>query len=184
MAPAEEPLRLTARIDPQDRPAQLSVKARQHMVDTPTNPKDQVRAALATMRAGRSPADGNRAIRRILNQFGADSINDLREEHYAAVLLAVTIPSPADFYGTVTDVQRPTPTAPLPRPPIGRKNTHIMPARVRSPLTLALEAELAKTRAKTKRSVPNYVVNTGNASRSEDQADDVVREYPSGERVR
>jgi hypothetical protein len=43
-----------------------------------------------------------------------------------------------------------------------------IPSRIRTPLTLALEAELAKVRAKTKRSVPNYVVNTGNASRPED----------------
>lgn len=143
--------------------------------------KQQVIRALATMRAGRSPADGNRTIRRILNQFGADSINDLHEEHYAAVIAAVTIPTPADFYGTVTDVQRPTPQL---RPPISRKNTHIVPARVRSPLTLSLEAELAKMRAKTKRSVPNFVVNTGNASRVGDEPDDAPQpEYPAGERM-
>ena len=135
------------------------------------------------MRAGRSPSDGNRAIRRILAQFGngATNINELKEEHYAAVIAAVTIPTledPQSFYGTVTDVQRPTPQ---PRPPISRKNTHIAPARVRSPLTLSLEAELAKMRAKTKRSVPNYVVNTGNASRVGDKPDDAPQpEYPAG----
>ncbi len=147
------------------------------MSNTRSSPKDQVRAALMTLRPGRSPADGNRAIRRILAQFGATTVNDLREEHYAAVIGAVTIPSVSDFYGTVTDV-------PLqPRPPIGRKNTHIVPARVRSPLTLALEAELAKARAKTKRSIPNFVVNIGNASRVGDQADDAPHQYPAGTRM-
>jgi hypothetical protein len=151
------------------------------MLNTPNITKEQVRTALATMRAGRSPADGNRAIRRILAQYDAANINELREEHYGNVLRAVTLPTLEDaqsFYGTVTDVQR---TTPQPRPPISRKNTHIAPARVRSPLTLALEAELAKTRAKTKRSVPNYVVNTGNASRVGDKPDDAPQpEYPAG----
>ena len=146
------------------------------------------------MRAGRSVSAGYRAIRRILAQFGngATNINELKEEHYAAVIAAVTIPTLEDHYGSVTDVamndvliqQRP--------PRIPTKHPHIVPAaatygpqtkRIKSPLSLDLEARLATARAKTKRSVPGGRVNLGNASRVGDQADDVVRDFPAGERM-
>jgi hypothetical protein len=155
------------------------------MTVNPTFPtKQDVVRALMTMRAGRSRAEGNRAIRRILRQFGANDINVLAPAHYPAVIAAVTIPTAEDaqsFYGTVTDVQ----PAPVPITPNRNNIPSSRPSRTRSPLTLALEAELAKMRAKTKRSVPNYVVNTGNASRVGDEPDDAPQpEYPAGERVR
>jgi hypothetical protein len=68
-----------------------------------------------------------------------------------------------------------SPLKPAPAPSVRSRN--------RSPLTLALEAELARVRAKTKRSVPNFVVNTGNASRVGDQDDSAVQDFPAGERV-
>ena len=109
--------------------------------------KQMVIAALAELRSGRSPANGNRAIRRILNQFGATSINDLREEHYAAVIAAVTIPTLADHYGVMTDV-----------PVTEKRNSAPAPTpRIKSPMTLDLEQRLAE-RAGKPRSKPNYVV--------------------------
>lgn len=100
------------------------------MLNTPNITKEQVRSALSTMRAGRSVSAGYRAIRRILAQFGngATNINELKEEHYAAVIAAVTIPTLEDHYGSVTDVamndvliqQRP--------PRIPTKHPHIVPA--------------------------------------------------------
>ena len=154
--------------------------------------KDQVRAVLASLYDGRSKRDGRHYVRSILHRYGggATSINDLDPFYYGAVIAAVTIPvsrtsvypklilnaALIDHYGTVTDVQ------PTPAPPVVRNDVpSSRPSRIRSPLTLALEAELAKARAKTKRSAPNYVVNTGNASRVGDQADDAPQpEYPAG----
>lgn len=175
------------------------------MSNTPTNPKDQVRAALMTLRPGRSPADGNRAIRAILSQFGATSINDLDTAYYKDVIAAVTVlPSSIDHYGTIEDVSAPItpeefygvvtdipvkdakrhgihlPLPPLPRPPIRRKGTHIV--RVSSPLTIDLEARL-RDRAGKPRSKPSHIVNTGNASRDGDQDDSAVLDFPAGERV-
>lgn len=55
--------------------------------------------------------------------------------------------------------------------------------RLKTPLTMDLEARLAAAKAKTKRSVPGGRVHLGNASRPEDQADDVVRDFPAGSKI-
>jgi hypothetical protein len=155
--------------------------------------KQDVYDALAELKKGRSRSGAHIAIRGILYRYGdgVKRLHDLDPKYYAAVIAAVTIPTiptiptAADIYGTVTDNTelfgnsqallhaRPVASAP-PAPPV---------TRIRSPMALALEAELAKTLAKTKRSVPNYVVNTGNASRAEDQDDSAVQDFPAGERV-
>lgn len=134
--------------------------------------KQRVRDALGELRAGRSRANGNRAIRSILRQFGGgvSGINELAVTQYAAVLAAVTIPTAQDFYGVVTDVQ-PTPQA-RPTPPTTTATT-----RPFSPLVKDLTEKLAAARAKTKRSVPNYVVNTGNPAHFGDE--DAIPDYPS-----
>lgn len=150
--------------------------------------KQQVIAALATMRAGRSRAYANRAIRSILRQFGngATNITELDPAHYAAVIAAVALPTLADHYGTITDAvdSHPPRTTEPPRPSGARKSggensptALITPPRIRSPLTLALEAELAKARAKTKRSVPGGRVDIGAPAQFGDE--DAAREYPS-----
>jgi hypothetical protein len=159
------------------------------MTDTSTPPsKQDVYDALSELKNGRSRSRAYIAIKGILYRYGdgVKHINELDPKYYAAVIAAVTIPTvptAADIYGTVTDVEPVPPRrrSVEPAPPV------VPPpqasARVRSPLVISLEAELAKTRAKTKRSVPNYVVNTGNASRSEDQDDSAVQDFPAGERV-
>ena len=47
-----------------------------------------------------------------------------------------------------------------------------------------LEARLAATKAKTRRSVPGGRVDVGAPTHFGDQTDDVVRDFPAGERVR
>jgi hypothetical protein len=49
-------------------------------------------------------------------------------------------------------------------------------ARVRSPLTIDLEARLATAKAKTKRSIPQGRANTGAPTQVGDE--NAVREYP------
>ncbi len=158
--------------------------------------KRQVKDALAEFRVNRRRDQADNEIRRVLRTFGngANSIGELKEEYYEGIYRAAGgfICSAEEFYGTVTDVPVIDATKPAKititpldvkqgeRREIPSVHGHV---RVRSPLTLALEAELAKTRAKTKRSVPNRAVNIGNASRPEDQADDVVRDFPAGERM-
>jgi hypothetical protein len=127
----------------------------------------QVIASLAELRTGRSRANGNRAIRSILRQFGGgvSSINELAATHYAAVYAAVAIPTFAEFYGTVTDnTKLPPTTSREPAPPT--------PSRIRSPLVASLEALLAARIGKP-RSRPNYIVNT----------DAPQPEYPAGRRM-
>jgi hypothetical protein len=61
---------------------------------------------------------------------------------------------------------------------------HPMPmSRIRSPMAIDLENRLAEARAKTKRSTPTMHVDYGNASRSEDQRDDVARAEPAGQKM-
>ena len=156
------------------------------MADTSTPPsKQDVYDALSELKKGRSRGLAYVAIKGILYRYGdgVKHIGDLDPKYYAAVIAAVTIPTTptaADIYGTVTDVQ----AAPT------EENSSVKSAtpptastRIRTPLVISLETELAKTRAKTKRSVPNYVVNTGNASRAEDQDNSAVQDFPAGERV-
>jgi hypothetical protein len=165
--------------------------------------KDQVRAVLASLYNGRSKGDGRRYVRRILHRFGggATSINDLLPSYYGAVIAAVgppiarisafpgltPDPSPEKIYGTTTDIGE---GAPAPQMHYGvvldvpSKPAPVISTRIKSPLTIELEARL-KERAGKPRSKPNYVVNTGNASRVGDQADDAPQpEYPAGERMK
>jgi hypothetical protein len=174
------------------------------MSDTPDPiTKQDLINALAELKAGRSRARGRRYIYSIMRRYGGDArnIHELDPKFYPAVYTAaggdiltaekfygavidlpptITIPTPEEFFGVVTDV--PTRRAKS-GPPPSRKSPTRPTLRLRTPLTLALEAELAKVLAKTKRSVPNYVVNTGNASRAEDQDDSAVQDFPAGERV-
>jgi hypothetical protein len=128
--------------------------------------KTQVVAALAELRVNRSRLAADRHIRTILRMFGngANSIDELSPDFYFHVFCAA---------GGAGHVCAPrTNKAPAPPAPSASK-----PQRVRSPLTLALEAELAKVRAKTKRSVPNYVVNVGSPAHFGDE--DAMPDYPS-----
>jgi hypothetical protein len=169
------------------------------MTDTSTPPsKQDVYDALSELKKGRSRSRAYIAIKGILYRYGdgVKHINELDPKYYAAVIAAVTIPTiptAADIYGTVTDVQPRNfnPTSPAQaraaRPMLVLREPASQPAppitRIRSPMALALEAELAKVLAKTRRSAPNYTVNAGNASRAEDQDDSAVQDFPAGERV-
>ncbi len=149
------------------------------MSNSPTTVTIQdVVAACRALYVNRSKRSGWHYVRSILQAYGngARNISELEPAYYESVWRAAGgyICSAEDHYGVVLDVQ-PTPLKPAPAPSV--------PSRHRSPLTISLEAELAKARAKTKRSIPNYVVNTGNASRVGDQADDVVHDFPAGERM-
>jgi hypothetical protein len=147
--------------------------------------KQQVIAALAELRTGRSRANGNRAIRSILRQFGngASTIGQLDPELYEAVFAAAggTI-SPEDFYGVAldvwpasTDANASVELAPNRRPTLTNDNI-ITSTRIRTPLVAELEALLA-ARAGKPRSRPNYVVNIGNPGQPGDE--DALRQYPS-----
>lgn len=92
--------------------------------------------------------------------------------------LSKLLPTLADHYGTVTDIE-PRPLASFTTPTTKPQRT-----RAYTPMVADLERRLAAAKAKTKRSVPGGRVNLGNASRPGDQADDVVRDFPAGERVR
>jgi len=140
-----------------------------------------------TLRPGRSPADGNRAIRRVLAQFGATSINDLREEHYAAVIAAVMLPTLADHYGVTTDVPD------IKNFPDGQviKNDNltvtppVMPTRSPrpfTPLVKDLAEKLAAAKAKTRRSAPSGRADLGAPAQFGDQDDSAVQDWPSGEK--
>ena len=87
----------------------------------------------------------------------------------------MTIPTLAEFYGTVTDVRAPQAAPVAPVPPA--------PSRVRSPLVADFEARL-KERVGKPRSKPTMHVDYGNPGHFGDQRDDVVRDFPAGERVR
>jgi hypothetical protein len=153
--------------------------------------KDQARAALMTLRAGRSPMNGNRAIRAILAQFGATNINELDPALYESVIAAVTIPTLSDFYGVVLDVPVPVTSAldgqkrlEPPRASGSHQSviTTTLPGRstnerVKSPLTLDLEARL-KERAGKPRQVPHGRVDIGAPSQFGDQDDSAVRNVP------
>jgi hypothetical protein len=165
--------------------------------------KQDVLKALSELRKGRSRAGGDRAIRSIVRQFGngANNVGALDPAYYAAVYAAaggdiisavkfygavvdlpatITILSPEDFFGVVLDVPDKPAKSGL---PLNRKSPTRPILRLRSPLVADLEAKL-KARAGKPRSKPNYVVNTGNPAHFGDQRDDVVRDFPAGERVR
>jgi hypothetical protein len=153
-----------------------------------TASKQQVIDALAELRVNRRRNVADHYIRSILRQFGngAANINELGPAYYAAVLAAVTIPTAADHYGTVTDVPAPgrlsrkdarpgqgtvPPSRDFPVPQLRGSQ------RIKSPLTMDLEARL-KERVGKPRSKPGGRVDLGNASRPEDQADDIPHDPP------
>jgi hypothetical protein len=156
-------------------------------------------AACRALYVNRSKRSGWHYVRSILQAYGngARNISELEPAYYESVWRAAGgyICSAEEFYGVALDVQPASTGDNSPVKParsnrarhisLSNSNTQLLPVRVRSPLTLALEAELVKARAKTKRSVPNFVVNIGNASRVGDQADDAPQpEYPAGERMK
>lgn len=136
--------------------------------------KQQVITALAELRVNRPRHLADRHIRNLLRTYGAgaNNIGELSPDFYFHVFVAagglgpVCAPVQREPWGVIEDA----PSASC--------------ARIRSPLIADLEARLMAAKAKTKRSAPGGRVDLGNASRPEDQADDVVREYPAGERVR
>ena len=140
--------------------------------------KAQVIEALAGLYVNRSKKDGYAYVRAILQRHGggAININELAVAHYAAVYAAAGGVKHHPLADAVEREPWDVPDAP------GIRDVPLVstPARIQSPLTIELESRLATARAKTKRSVPNYVVNIGNASRPEDMADDVVQNEPSG----
>ena len=143
--------------------------------------KQQVIAALAELRVNRPRDQADRHIRYLLRTFGdgATSIGNLNPVYYEAVFAAAGgVVSAEDFYGVHTDVDA-TPNAVL--APASQTPRDAAP-RTRSPMVADLEARLA-ARAGKPRSKPNYVVNYGNPGRSEDQADDVARDFPQGRKM-
>lgn len=145
--------------------------------------KQQVVAALAEQRVNRPRDLADANIRSLLRQFGnATNISDLKSEFYEAVYRAAGgfICSADEFFGVVSDVQ-PAPTA---HKRAVEKPAPASPSRIRSPLVAELEARLAAAQAKTKRSSPTARVSYGNPGEVSDQADDVVRDFPAGERIR
>jgi len=161
--------------------------------------KQQVIDALAELRINRPRDQADRHIRNLLRTYGngANSIGELKLEFFEAVFKAAGgVVSTADHFGTITDVERAEDhygvltdvEAPPIRPLRDPRNGHDEPppppivTRPRSPLAADLEARLA-ARAGKPRSKPNHVVNYGNPGRSEDQADDIARDFPAGERM-
>jgi hypothetical protein len=121
---------------------------------------DQVSAALTELYVNRSKRGGVHYVRAILRVFGngATSLGTLDPAYYENVLLAVTT-------GGGTPRLKPK------------------PRRVKSPLTLELEARLA-ARAGKPRSKPTLRVDVGAPAQFGDARDDVAQEFPAGERVR
>ena len=153
--------------------------------------------ALAELKVGRSRSRAHRYICSIISRYGdgARYIHELDPKFYSAVFAAaggdiisavkfygavvdlpptITTPTPEDFYGVVFDV----PAKPVKSgSPLNRKSSTRPILRLRTPMRAELEARLATARAKTKRSVPNYAVNTGNPAHFGDE--DAVPDYPS-----
>jgi len=151
------------------------------MTDTTTPLTSQdVYDALAELKKGRSRSRAHIAIRGILYRYGngVKRLDQLDPKYYAAVIAAVTIPTvptAADIYGTVTDVQPVTNTRNNVAAPTRKRDVvEEAPQRIKSPLTLDLERRLAE-RAGKPRSRPNYVVNVGNPAQPGDE--DAPRQY-------
>ena len=161
------------------------------MIVTLENPtKQDVIRALAELRSGRSRSRANICVRAILRNFGdgTRNVHLLDPVYYKAVFDAVGgyVISPEDFYGTVTDVPNTQIAAdgsrhPSPAAAVAPGNRPTL--RLKSPLSLDLERRLAERTGKPC-SRPTLHVDTGNASRPNDEADDAPQpEYPAGERV-
>lgn len=159
--------------------------------------KQQVIEALKTLRAGRSPSDGNKAIVRILMRHGngARNITELDPKFYPAVMAAVgELPPMTTNQRFPVDYRRQADGGSASATPdhgiIATRASEIQvrnpgpPQRIRSPLTMSLESELAKARAKTKRSIPTGRVDIGNASQPGDTPDDSPFNPPAGEKMR
>jgi hypothetical protein len=156
--------------------------------------KKMVIEALASLYVNRSKRDGFHYVRSILQRFGngAITISELSPELYEAVYRAVTVETAEEFYGVALDVQ-PAPTAqdcavePVvvddPRGSLPRPSASFTSARIRTPMVADLEARL-KERAGKPRSKPTMHVDYGNPAQFGDQRDDVVHDFPAGERVR
>jgi hypothetical protein len=161
----------------------------------------QVVSALAELRLNRPRLAADRMIRGYLQRFGngANTIGELDPALYEAVFTAVGGSVDAqDFYGVTLDVhdadvrRLPRMSSPAGQSRVSSRTTQTKPnsgqappapTRIRTPMTIQLEALLA-ARAGMPRSKPNYAVNTGNASRVEDQRDDAPQpEYPAGTRM-
>jgi hypothetical protein len=138
--------------------------------------KQKVVAALAQQRVNRPRALADQNIRSILRTYGggANSIGELSPELYFHVFVAAggmgSVCAPIQREQEPWDVIEDAPSASR--------------ARIRSPMVADLEARLAATKAKTRRSVPGGRVDVGAPTHFGDQTDDVVRDFPAGERVR
>lgn len=142
--------------------------------------KQQVIAAFAELRVNRPRHLADRHIRNLLRTYstGANNIGELSPDFYFHVFVAA---------GRLGSVCAPVTGGPSELPPgdweaVERRKG---PARTRSftPLVKNLTEKPATARAKTRRSAPSGRVNLGNASRPEDQADDVARDFPAGEKL-
>jgi hypothetical protein len=138
--------------------------------------KQQVVAALAQQRVNRPRALADQNIRSILRTYGggANSIGELSPELYFHVFVA------AGGMGSVCAPiqQEQEPWDVIEDAPSGSR------ARIRSPMVADLEARLVAAKAKTKRSIPGGRVDIGAPAHFGDQADDEVRDWLQGEKLR
>jgi hypothetical protein len=151
--------------------------------------KQQVITALAELRVNRPRYLANRHIRNLLRTYGggATNIGELNPELYFAVFVAAgalgPVCAPVQRGREPCDNDRtPAPHVVDPHGSPPRPSASFTSARIRSPLTIDLESRLA-TRAGKPRSKPTMHVDYGNPAYFGDQADDVVRDFPSGEKL-
>jgi hypothetical protein len=152
--------------------------------------KDMVREALAELRVNRPRYLANRHIRNLLRTYGggATNIGELNPELYFAVFVAAgalgPVCAPVQRGREPCDNDRtPAPHVVDPHGSLPRPSASFTSARIRSPLTIDLEFRLA-ARAGKPRSKPTMHVDYGSPAHFGDQQDDVVRDFPAGERVR
>jgi len=143
--------------------------------------RQDVRDALAEFKVGRSRSRAYQVIRSVLRQHGnlARNIHELQPEFFRAVFDACGGNSAAAHYGVVTDNAVP---ALSPKPPAKPAITAKPTLRLRSPLTIDLEARLA-ARAGKPRSKPGGRVDIGAPAQFGDAPDDTVRDFPAGEKL-
>lgn len=152
--------------------------------------KEMVREALAELRVNRPRYLANRHIRNLLRTYGGGATNtgELNPELYFAVFVAAgalgPVCAPVQRGREPCDNDRtPAPHVVNPHGSLPRPSASFTSARIRSPLTIDLESRLA-ARAGKSRSSPGGRVNIGAPAQFGDQQDDVVRDFPTGERVR
>lgn len=151
--------------------------------------KQQVIAALAKLRVNRPRLLANRHIRNLLRTYGggATNIGELNPELYFAVFVAAgglgPVCAPVQRGREPCDNDRtPAPHVVDPHGSLPRPSASFTSARIRSPLTIDLESRPA-ARAGKPRSKPTGRVSYGNPGQVGDQADDVAREFSSGEKM-